>query len=78
MPLVRTGETFTGTPDLLGLQHLAVAEVDGHVLAAAGAVEDDVAAAHLSCRDLAPHVVLSAGVVRQLDPDAGERVQNQP
>src|SRR5262245_57061069 len=34
-------------PDVWSLEHLAVAEVDRHVLAAAGAVEDHVAAAHL-------------------------------
>src|SRR5262249_34893535 len=62
---------------LLCLEHLAIAEVERHVLATAGPVEDDVAAAHLRCRDLAAHVVLRTGVMRQPDPDPGERVQDQ-
>ena len=78
MPLVRTGETLTSDPVYGRLEHLAVAEVERDVLAAAGAVEDDVAAAHLRRRDLAAHVVLRTRVVRQLDADAGERVQDQP
>ncbi len=47
MPLVRTGETFTLGAGERSLEHLAVAEVERDVLAAAGPVEDDVAAAHL-------------------------------
>ena len=36
MPLVRTGETFTMGTGEGRLEHLAVAEVERHVLAAAG------------------------------------------
>src|ERR1700761_4836574 len=64
-------------PDVGGLEHLTVAEIDRHVLTAAGAVEDHVAAAHLRRRDLAAQVVLRARVVRQLDAHPGERVQHQ-
>ena len=47
MPLVRTGETLTCEPVYGRLEHLAVAEVQRDVLAAAGSVEDDVTAPHL-------------------------------
>src|SRR4029079_187607 len=59
------------------LEHLVVPEIQRHVLAAAGTVEDDVAAAHLRRRDLAAHVVLRTRVVRELDPDTCEGVKDQ-
>src|SRR6185437_16221075 len=63
--------------DVGSLEHLALAQVDRHVLATAGAVEDDVAATHLRSRDLATQVVLGARVVRELDAHTGECVQHQ-
>src|ERR1700759_368648 len=44
--------------DVRSLEHLAVAQIDRHVLATARTVEDDVTAAHLRRRNLAAQVVL--------------------
>src|SRR5690606_5870495 len=59
------------------LHHLSVAQVEGHVLAAAGAPEEHVAAGLLGQRDPGARVVLVAAVVRQRDTDAGEGVDHQ-
>src|ERR1700744_1830617 len=64
--------------DVGGLEHLTVAQIERHVLAAAWAVEDDVAATHLRRGDLAAHVVLRPRVVREFDAHPGERIQDQP
>src|ERR1700744_423073 len=63
--------------DVRSLEHLAVAQIDRHVLATARTVEDDVTAAHLRRRNLAAQVVLRTRIVRQLDAHPGERVQDQ-
>src|ERR1700744_4821175 len=64
-------------PDVGGLEHLTLTEIDRHVLATAGTVENHVATAHLRRRDLATQVVLRARVMRQLDAHPGERIQHQ-
>lgn len=71
------GRDLYGHTGLLGLEHLAVAQVEGFVLAAGGAPEQEVAALGLRRRDLAAGVVLSAGVAGKQNADAGEGVTGQ-
>src|ERR1700733_8738348 len=58
-------------------QHLAVAQVDGDVLAAARAVEDEVATFGLRRRNVPTRVVLIPGEPRQQPAHPGEAVPDQ-
>src|SRR5271163_4962824 len=59
------------------LQHLSVAQVDGDVLAATRAVEDEVAAPRLRRRNVPTGLPLVTGEPRDQHPDAGEAVPDQ-
>lgn len=58
-------------------QHLPLSEIDGNVLATAGAPEDEITTSHLRDGNTAPTVVLSSRVFREVDTDAGESKHHQ-